>query len=81
VYALDFPTMQLDDIPFTRLIGSISDVFKQVEPNIVYLPFKGDVHTDHQVVLKAAYSCTKIFQCPSIKEIIWIFLDDRKKKI
>lgn len=70
VYDLDFPTMQLDDIPFSRLIGSISDVFGQVEPNIVYLPFKDDVHTDHQIAFKAAYSCTKTFRYPSIKKII-----------
>jgi LmbE family N-acetylglucosaminyl deacetylase len=70
VYDLDFPTMQLDNIPFSRLIGSISDVFRQVEPNIVYLPFKSDVHTDHQVAFRAAYNCTKSFRCPSIKKIV-----------
>ena len=70
VYDLDFPTMQLDTIPFSRLIGNISDVFAQVEPNIVYLPFKSDVHTDHQIAFKAAYSCTKTFRCPSIKKIV-----------
>lgn len=70
VYDLDFPTMQLDDIPFDRLIGSISDVVELVEPDIVYLPFKGDVHTDHQIAFKAAYSCTKTFRYPSIKKIV-----------
>lgn len=70
VYDLDFPTMQLDDIPFKTLISSISDVFGQVEPNIVYLPFKSDVHTDHRIAFKAAYSCTKTFRCPSIKKIV-----------
>jgi LmbE family N-acetylglucosaminyl deacetylase len=70
VYDLDFPTMQLDTIPFSRLIGSISDVVGQVEPDIVYLPFKSDVHTDHQIAFKAAYSCTKSFRYPSIKKIV-----------
>jgi len=70
VYDLDFPTMQLDDIPFGRLIDRISDVVMQVEPDIVYLPFKGDVHTDHQIAFKAVYSCIKIFRYPSIKKIV-----------
>ena len=70
VYGLDFPTMQLDAIPFSKPIGSISDVFGEVEPNIVYLPFKGDVHTDHQIAFRAAYSCTKSFRYPSIKKIV-----------
>lgn len=69
VYGLDFPTMQLDAIPFSKLIGSISDVFGEVEPNIVYLPFKWDVHTDHQVAFRVVYSCTKSFRYPSIKKI------------
>ena len=70
VYNLDFPTIQLDDIPFNTLVHNISDVIKKVEPNIVYLPFKNDVHTDHQITFKAAYSCTKIFRYPSIKKIV-----------
>ncbi len=70
VYDLDIPTMQLDAIPFSKLIGSISDVFGEVKPNIVYLPFKSDVHTDHQIAFKTAYSCTKTFRCPSIKKIV-----------
>lgn len=70
VHDLDFPTMQLDDIPFNTLIGSIADVFRRVEPDIVYLPFKSDVHTDHQIAFKAAYSCTKSFRYPSIKKIV-----------
>ena len=45
-------------------------MFRQVEPNIVYLPFKSDVHTDHQIAFKAAYSCTKSFRWPSIKKIV-----------
>ncbi len=69
VYDLGFPTMQLDDIPFRTLIANISHVFGQIEPNTVYLPFKGDVHTDHQVAFRAAYSCTKSFRCPSIEKI------------
>ncbi|MFH1310456.1 MAG: PIG-L family deacetylase, partial [Candidatus Omnitrophota bacterium] len=69
IYNLDFPTMQLGKIPFDKFISAISDVFKQIEPNIVYLPFKGDVHTDHYLTFRAAYSCTKVFRYPSIKKI------------
>lgn len=70
IYNLDFPTTQLDIIPVVELVGRISNVFRQVEPNIVYLPFKGDIHTDHDITFRAAYSCTKGFRCPSIRKII-----------
>ncbi len=70
VYELDFPTMKLDIVPISRLIDSISDIIEQLEPDIVYLPFKGDVHTDHQIVFSASYSCSKSFRYPSIKKIV-----------
>ena len=71
-YCLDFPAMRLDEIPFRVIIGSIADVFSQVNPEIVYLPFRGDIHTDHQIAFRAAYSCTKSFRYPSIKKIVMI---------
>ena len=70
VYELDFPTMQLDVIPKSRLVDSISYVVNHIEPDIVYLPFKGDIHTDHQLAFQVAYSCTKSFRYPSIKKIV-----------
>lgn len=69
VFELDFPTMRLDTVPLSRLVGSISDIVAQVEPNIVYLPFKGDVHTDHQLAFGASYSCSKSYRYPSIKRV------------
>ena len=70
VFRLEFPTMRLDEISMSELIQSISDVFKKVKPNIVYLPFKNDVHSDHRKVFDATYSCTKIFRYPFIKKIL-----------
>jgi LmbE family N-acetylglucosaminyl deacetylase len=40
-----------------------------VQPNIIYLPFKGDVHSDHRKIFEASYSCTKSFRYPFIKKI------------
>lgn len=70
VHPLDFPTTKVDEIPMNVLVNSIYNVFKKVEPNIIYLPFQNDIHTDHQIVFKAAYSCTKCFRFLSIEKII-----------
>jgi LmbE family N-acetylglucosaminyl deacetylase len=51
------------------LITKISSVVNKVKPNIIYLPFKGDVHSDHKYIFNAAYSCTKSFRYPFIKKI------------
>ena len=69
-FKLDFPTTELDMIPMYELIGSISDVIIEVHPEVIYLPNRSDVHTDHQITFKAAYSCTKNFRYPFIKRIL-----------
>ena len=39
------------------------------EPDIVYMPFAYDVHTDHQIIAKALQSTLKWFRYPHIKKV------------
>lgn len=70
VHNLNFPAMRLDAIPMVEIIKAISDVFKKIQPNIIYLPYRGDIHTDHKTVFDAVSSCTKCFRFPFINKII-----------
>ncbi len=72
VHNLHLKTMQVDEYTMSELIGKISKVINEVKPNIIYLPFKGDVHSDHRSIFEAAYSCTKSFRYPFIKKIYMI---------
>ncbi len=67
---LGFPTTMLDTIPMNDLISSISKVIMTVEPGIVYLPNRSDIHTDHQTAFKAVASCTKSFRYPFVKRTL-----------
>jgi LmbE family N-acetylglucosaminyl deacetylase len=67
---LEFPTTRLDTIPIGDLVASIGEVVQAVEPHIVYLPFRNDIHTDHALVFDAAASCTKWFRYPSIQRVL-----------
>lgn len=69
-FKLDYPAAKLDTIPIQKIIESISKVILEVKPEIIYLPNRSDVHTDHQITFKAAYSCTKNFRYPFIKKIL-----------
>ena len=69
IHSLDFSTTRVDELPMIDLVSGINNVLKKIKPNIVYLPFQDDVHTDHQTVFKAAYSCTKSFRSPSTEKI------------
>jgi LmbE family N-acetylglucosaminyl deacetylase len=69
VHNLRLKTMQVDEYSMSELIVSISKIINEVQPNIIYLPFKGDVHSDHRKIFEASYSCTKSFRYPFIKKI------------
>ncbi len=69
VYNLRLNTMHVDEYNMSDLISRISNVINEVKPNIIYLPFKGDVHSDHRKIFEASYSCTKSFRHPFIKKI------------
>ena len=66
---LRLKTMQVDEYGMSSLIDKISNVINTIKPNIIYLPFKGDVHSDHRKIFEASYSCTKSFRYPFIKKI------------
>ncbi|UJF25324.1 PIG-L family deacetylase [Suttonella sp. R2A3] len=69
VHNLRLKTMQVDEYSMSELISKISAVIKEIQPNIIYLPFKADVHSDHRKIFDAAYSCTKSFRYPFIRKI------------
>jgi LmbE family N-acetylglucosaminyl deacetylase len=69
VHRLQFETTKIDQYSISEIIGQISKIIKKVKPNIIYLPFKDDVHTDHKKIFEASYSCTKSFRYSFIKKI------------
>jgi N-acetylglucosamine malate deacetylase 1 len=70
VFELNFPTTQLEQVPMSDLVTTISNVFKKFEPEEVFVPHPADVHTDHRVVFDAVASCTKWFRYPSVKRVL-----------
>ncbi len=69
VHKLGLSTMRVDEYSMSELIGPISKIISDVRPSIIYLPFKGDVHSDHRKIFEAAYACTKSFRYPFVKKI------------
>ena len=61
VQQLDFPATQLDAAPAAKLIARIDAAVRAVKPQVVYLVHRGDVHTDHQAVFRAATAVLKSF--------------------
>ena len=70
IFKLDFPTTAIDQISLKLLVDKLNTVITKIKPDTVILPYKNDVHSDHRIVFDAAYSCTKIFRQPTIKNIM-----------
>ena len=67
---LEFPTTRLDAQPMSRLVDAIGGVFQEVKPEVIYVPYRSDIHTDHAVVFDAVMSCTKWFRYPSVQRVL-----------
>ena len=70
VYQLDYPTSKLEQFPLQNIISDFSNVLNEFKPNEVFIPFEGDVHSDHRIVFQAAMSSTKNFRAPYIDRLL-----------
>ena len=70
VMSLGVPTMKADRLPMQELVARIAKIVDEIKPEIIYLPFMEDIHSDHRLLFEAAYSCTKTFRYPFIKKVL-----------
>lgn len=70
VSKLGFPTARLDTVPVEKMVQKIGETIHSIRPDIVYLPYPGDIHSDHKFVFDSGMSCTKWFRYPFIKRIL-----------
>lgn len=69
-FQLNFDAGTLDHIPLGNIINEISQCFNRFQPNIVYLPYRSDIHSDHKVVFDATVACTKWFRYPFVNKVL-----------
>lgn len=70
IHHLGLKTMRVDEYTKSDLVVRFSKIFQQIQPNILYLPFCDDVHSDHRCIFEAVFSCTKSFRYPSIERVL-----------
>jgi LmbE family N-acetylglucosaminyl deacetylase len=47
---LDLPAARLDQIPHVTINAALLQVIERTRPSTVFVPFRGDIHRDHQLV-------------------------------
>lgn len=67
---LNLPTQMLETVAMREIIGGVDAYISKWKPQIIYLPNRSDVHTDHRIGFNAAYSATKSFRKPYIEQIL-----------
>jgi len=58
-YWLGFPDQRLDKFSLIELINPIEKIIKEVNPQIVYCQYGGDVNRDHEILFKAILVSTR----------------------
>ena len=53
------PAGELDTLPQAELQRALGDVIAEVAPDLLLLPFNGDIHIDHQLVFSAGMSAAR----------------------
>lgn len=51
---LDFPAVMLETVPRHEFNGKVSEIVQEIRPDEVYIPHRGDMQIDHQMVVDAA---------------------------
>ena len=70
VSCLGFPTTKMDQIPQREVIHSLVRAIEAFSPEVLYVPFYGDAHSDHRVTFEAIKACLKSFRFPNIKRAL-----------
>ena len=67
---LGFCVTYTDTVPLSEMIRLLTEAFKKINPEILYVPYRYDIHTDHQVTFDAVASCMKWFRFPFLKKML-----------
>jgi LmbE family N-acetylglucosaminyl deacetylase len=70
VHRLGVASTRLDVEPLGDLVEGVMGVFQKVHPEVVYVPYRDDVHSDHRVVFEAVQACCKSFRSPQLREVL-----------
>ncbi|MBI2067902.1 MAG: UDP-N-acetylglucosamine 2-epimerase (hydrolyzing) [Deltaproteobacteria bacterium] len=69
---IQFPyhTTKLDTYPAGEVIGRLSQVINEIRPDVMYVPNRSDIHSDHRMTFEYAMACSKTFRFPFLKKVL-----------
>jgi LmbE family N-acetylglucosaminyl deacetylase len=70
VFFLDLPTVKLDTVPQKDINDAITRCVEEVEPEVLYIPHRGDLNKDHKIVFESSLVASRTKPNFSIKKIL-----------
>ncbi len=67
---LDFHAPKLDTVPGYEIADAIARVVRDLTPEVVYIPHRGDIHTDHIKVYTASLVATRPINKCSVRRLL-----------
>jgi len=67
---LELEPAGVDKYDMGQLVSKFKVVFEKIKPELLLIPYRFDVHSDHRVIYDAVYSCTKSFRVPYLKTVL-----------
>ncbi len=67
---LDFPAPALDNVEAYKIANAIQLKVKNFNPDVVYIPHRGDIHKDHRMVFEACLVALRPVNGLKIKQIL-----------
>ena len=65
----ELPAPKLDQYPQYIIADKISKIIKEIQPNTLYIPHKGDLHLDHYAIYNATLVASRPLPGNNIKNI------------
>ena len=65
---LGFPDQRLDTLTLTEIIAPLERIVREVQPQIVYCQYGGDINQDHEILFKAVLVATRATE-PAIEAV------------
>ncbi len=69
-FYLNCPVMGIEDISLNEIVPKLSGIINRIKPDVLYIPNRSDIHSDHRRVFEAMMVVTKSFRYPFIKKIL-----------
>ena len=70
VHQLSYLSGEISDKSMKNMIINFSNLIRNFSPSIIFMPFYGDVHSDHRIIANAVISASKPFRAKSVKTLL-----------